>query len=74
MVPPFTNQLISLVKDSSIISVISVQELTFSGIEVATTTGRLFETLILVAALYLIVCYPASLMLRRYERPSISTL
>ena len=74
IVPPFTNQLISLVKDSSIISVISVQELTFSGIEVATTTGRLFETLILVAAMYMMVCYPASLMLRRYERPSISAL
>lgn len=74
VIPPFTNQLISLVKDSSIISVISVQELTFSGIEVATTTGRLFETLILIALLYLIVCYPASLALRRYEKPSISSL
>ena len=68
VIPPYTNQLISLVKDSSIISVISVQELTFTGIEVATTTGRLFETLILIAFMYLIICYPASLLLRRLER------
>ena len=74
IIPPYTNQLISLVKDSSIISVISVQELTFSGIEVATTTGRLFETLLLVAAMYLAICYPATLLLRRLERPQAARL
>ena len=74
IVPPYTNQLISLVKDSSIISVISVQELTFSGIEVATTTGRLFETLLLVACMYLIICYPATMLLRRLERPEAGRL
>ncbi len=67
IVPPFTNQLISLVKDSSIISVISVQELTFTGIEVATTTGRLFETLLLISILYFFLCWPISLVLRQTE-------
>ena len=67
IVPPFTNQLISLVKDSSIISVISVQELTFTGIEVATTTGRLFETLLFISILYFGLCWPAALVLRRFE-------
>lgn len=67
IVPPTTNQLISLVKDSSIISVISVQELTFAGIEVATSTGRLFETLLLVSLLYFLLCWPISLLLRRSE-------
>ena len=71
-VPPLTNQLISLVKDSSIISVISIQELTFASIEVATTTGRLFETLLLVAFLYFLLCWPISLTLRRSEiKPQI---
>lgn len=65
--PQTTNQLISLVKDSSIISVISVQELTYVGIEVATTTGRLFETLLIIAAMYFLLCWPISLLLREAE-------
>lgn len=67
VLPPTANQLISLVKDSSIISIISVQELTFAGIEVATVTGRLFETLLLIASLYFLLCWPVSMVLRRFE-------
>ena len=40
VVPPLAGQFISLVKDSSIVSLISIQELTFLGNEVAASTGR----------------------------------
>ena len=39
VVPPLAGQFISLVKDSSIVSLISVQELAFLGSEVSASTG-----------------------------------
>lgn len=65
--PPLAGQFISLVKDSSIISLISIQDLTYLGNEVAATTTRLFETWIVVAILYFILCYALSLMFARLE-------
>jgi polar amino acid transport system permease protein len=56
VVPPLAGQAISLVKDSSIISLVSIQDLTFLGNEVAATTGRVFETWIVVALFYFTVC------------------
>jgi polar amino acid transport system permease protein len=68
VVPPLAGQFISLVKDSSIVSLISIQELTFLGNEVAASTGRLFEVWIVVSLLYFIVCFGLSLGFRRLER------
>lgn len=68
MAPPLANQFISLVKDSSIVSLISVQELTFSAQNVVTSTRRVFEVWILVAAMYFVVCFALSLLFRRLER------
>ncbi|MEZ5592038.1 MAG: amino acid ABC transporter permease [Gammaproteobacteria bacterium] len=42
VVPPLANQFITLIKDSSIVSLISIQELTFLGTEVSVSTGRVF--------------------------------
>lgn len=66
--PPMANQFIMLVKDSSIVSLISVQELTFVGTEVAVSTQRRFETYIVVAALYFILCFGLSQLFNRMER------
>jgi polar amino acid transport system permease protein len=66
-VPPLAGQFISLVKDSSIVSLISIQDLTFLGNEVATTTTRIFEVWIVVAFLYFLMCWSMSLMFARLE-------
>ena len=66
--PPLTGQLAALVKDSAVISVISVQELTFAGLEAANSTGRIFEMMLLVAALYFILCRPLTGCFRAMER------
>ncbi|MBN2906901.1 MAG: amino acid ABC transporter permease [Rhodobacteraceae bacterium] len=66
--PPLANQFIMLVKDSSIVSLISVQELTFAGTEIANSTQRRFETYIAVAALYFILCFALSRLFARMER------
>lgn len=66
--PPLANQFIMLVKDSSIVSLISVQELTFVGTEIAVSSQRRFETYIVVAVLYFILCFGLSRLFARLER------
>lgn len=66
--PPLANQFIMLVKNSAIVSLISVQELTFIGTEIAVSTGRRFETWIVVAVMYFVLCYGLALLFARMER------
>ena len=68
VVPPLANQFITLIKDSSIVSLISIQELTFLGTEVSVSTGRVFETWIAVAGLYFMICYALALLFGRLEK------
>ena len=70
ILPPLAGQFISLIKDSSIISLISVQELTFLGTEVAVSTRRVFETWIAVAAMYFLICFTLSRVFARLEARS----
>lgn len=57
ILPPLAGQFITLIKDSAIVSLISIQELTFLATEVAASTTKVFETWILVAAMYFVLCY-----------------
>lgn len=65
--PPMANQFIMLVKNSAIVSLISVQELTFMGTEIAVSTGRRFETWIVVALMYFVLCYGLARLFARME-------
>ena len=67
ILPPLAGQFITLVKDSSIVSLISIQELTFLTNEVANTTTHFFEAWILTGFLYFMVCYPLALLFGRLE-------
>lgn len=68
--PPLANQFILLIKNSAIVSLISVQELTFMGTEIAVSTNRRFETWIVVALMYFVLCYGLAWMFARYEKRS----
>jgi polar amino acid transport system permease protein len=68
VVPPMANQFISLIKDSSIISLISVQELTYKTVELVASTRLIFEAWITTAAFYFILCFGLSLLFRRLEK------
>jgi polar amino acid transport system permease protein len=68
VLPPLAGQFISLVKDSSLVSIISIQELTFIANEVTVSTGRVFEVWLTAAALYFLPCLALSLAFRRWER------
>ena len=68
VVPPLANQFISLIKDSSIISLISVQELTFKTVELVASTRAIFEAWLTTAAFYFLICFTLSMVFRRLER------
>jgi len=68
ILPPLAGQFIMLIKTSSIVSLISIQELTFLATEVAVTSGRVFEIWLIVAALYFAVSAAFSLLFHRLER------
>ena len=68
MVPALAGQFISLIKDSSLISLISIQELTFTGTELAVSSGRVFEVWLTVAALYFLLCFGLARLFGCLER------
>ncbi len=69
VVPPMANQFISLIKDSSIISLISVQELTFKTVELVASTRAIFEAWITTAVFYFLICFTLSMLFRKLEKP-----
>ncbi|MGI9499712.1 MAG: amino acid ABC transporter permease [Geminicoccaceae bacterium] len=66
--PPLANQFIMLVKNSAIVALISVQELTFLGTEIAVSTRKPFETWIAIAVMYFLLCYSLAWLFGRIER------
>lgn len=67
ILPPIAGQLISTIKDSAIVSVVSVQELTFQGLELMSSTYLTFEVWITITVLYFILTFSCSLGIRRLE-------
>lgn len=67
MVPPLTGQFVSTVKDSAIVSVISIPELTFQAQELVSATYLSFEVWTLVFLLYLALGLPCSMAARALE-------
>ena len=69
IMPALGGQFISTVKDSAIVSVISVPELTFQGKELmATRPSYGLEIWVAVAAMYLVLTLGCSVAVRRLER------
>lgn len=68
VIPPVGNYFISLVKDSALVSTITVYELMrAANLEVA-QTFRSFDIYLLVALMYFLISYPLSLLLQYLER------
>ena len=70
VIPPMANQFITLIKDSSIISLISVQELTYKTVELVASSRMIFEAWITTAAFYFVVCFGLSRLFARLEKKS----
>jgi polar amino acid transport system permease protein len=67
ILPPLTNQAISLIKDSALVSTIAVQDLTMKGREVISDTFLTFEIWFTVAAFYLAVTVTLSIVVNIME-------
>ena len=68
VMPPMAGQFIQLIKDSSLVSLVSIQELTFMAQDVQVTTQRVFEVFVFVAAIYFVICFTLSQLFSGLER------
>jgi len=68
MLAPLVNEAVSLVKNSSLVSVLGVSDLTYRAQVLATTTFRPIEIFTVLALEYLVVCALLSYAASRLER------
>lgn len=66
--PPLAGQFINLIKDSSLVSVMALTDLTKAGREVVASTFSPFEVWFTVAAMYLLLTGSLSYLVRRMEK------
>jgi len=67
MLPPLTGEFVSLVKDSSLLSVVGVLEISKRASEARADTYRTYEIYVPLAILYLAITFPLSRLARRLE-------
>lgn len=67
MLPPLANEFINTIKYSSIVSVISIQELTFQGMQVMASTQVTIEVWLVITAMYLLLCLCLSVLVNVLE-------
>jgi len=67
-VPSLAGQFASIIKDSSLLSIIAVVELSQTFHEISTTTFHLFESYFVLGALYLCLTLPITFISKRLER------
>jgi polar amino acid transport system permease protein len=60
VLPPLAGQFIQLIKDSSLVSLVSIQELSFMAQDVQVATRRVFEVFLLIALIYFVICFGLS--------------
>jgi len=68
ILPPLAGQFINLIKDSSLLGMISIRELTKATREGITTSLQAFELWILCAILYLLMTFTLSMCIQYLER------
>ncbi len=68
IIPPLAGQFISLIKDSSLLGIIAIRELTKATREVVTTSLQPFELWFVCAILYLVLTFSLSMLLQYLEK------
>jgi polar amino acid transport system permease protein len=68
IVPPLGNYCISLFKDTSLVSIVTVKELIFTGQIISSTNFQYFTVFTIIGAIYLGFSYPGALLVRWLER------
>ena len=68
MVPPFMNQSITQLKNTSLVSTIAVPDLLYQGSLITADTYRPLEVYTVVALIYFALLFPATVLAQWYER------
>jgi len=68
VIPPLTNQFILIVKDTALVSSLSVEEMTFQARLLVDRTAAAYEIFASLALLYLLVTGALALLMRALER------
>lgn len=72
ILPPLAGQFISLIKDSSLLGIIAIRELSKATREVVTTSLQPFELWFMCALLYLILTFSLSMCVQYLERRTLA--
>jgi len=70
ILPPLAGQFISLIKDSSLLGIIAIRELTKAAREGVTASLQPFEIYLVLALLYLVLTFTLSMFIQILERRS----
>ncbi len=71
ILPPLAGQFISLIKDSSLLGIIAIRELSKATREIVTTSLQPFELWFVCALLYLILTFALSMFVQYLERKMV---
>jgi len=70
ILPPLAGQFISLIKDSSLLGIIAIRELTKAAREAVSASLQPFEIYLVTAVLYLVLTFTLSMFVQHLERRS----
>ncbi len=68
ILPALANEFINTIKYSAIVSIISIQELTFQGMQIMASTQMTIEVWLVVTAMYLVLCLVLSMGVQWLEQ------
>ena len=68
MIPPFVNQSITQLKNTSLVSTIAVPDLLYNGTLITADTYRPLEVYTVIALIYFALLFPSTLLAQAYER------
>ena len=67
MVPPFVNQSVLQLKNTSLLYVVAVPDLMYKSYEIASSSYRPLETYTVVAVIYFVILYPLTKLAKQLE-------
>ena len=68
ILPPLAGQFISLIKDSSLLGIIAIRDLTKAAREIVSASLQPFEVYLLLGILYLVLTFSLSMLIQHMER------
>ncbi|MCX7964323.1 MAG: amino acid ABC transporter permease [Candidatus Sumerlaea chitinivorans] len=68
VIPPVTNDFVALFKDTSIVSILAISELTMTFRSASMATGRHFGFAVVTALIYFLLSFPLARLARKLEK------